>query len=241
MKNLDFLRESLIAHRGFFDNKNGIPENSMLAFAKAMENNYTIELDIHLLKDNKIIVFHDDNLKRMTGMDKLVKDCTYKEIENLHLLNTNEKIPLLEDVLKLVNGKVTILIELKYDVKNGLLEKEMMKLLVNYAGKYAVQSFSPLTIYWFKKNEPEVVRGQLSCSFSKSQMSKLKKYCMANMLFNLFTKPDFVSYDIKSAYRIADKIKPKKLLLGWTVRNKTEYEKNVEICDNLICENFKFI
>ena len=144
MKNLDFLRKPLIAHRGFFDNKKGIPENSMLAFQRAIDNDYTIELDVHILKDGKVIVFHDDNLKRMTGEDKLIKDCDYEEIEKLRLLGTNQKIPLFEEVLSLVDGKVALLIELKYDVKVGRLEKELIKILKNYKGKYAVQSFSPL-------------------------------------------------------------------------------------------------
>ena len=241
MKNLDFLLKPLIAHRGFFDNEKGIPENSILAFARAIDSNYSIELDVHLLNDNKIIVFHDDNLKRMTGIDKLVKDCTYEEIRNLKLLDTNEKIPLLEEVLNFVNGKVALLIELKYDVKTGLLEKELMELLINYSGKYAVQSFHPMAILWLKKHAPEVVRGQLAKEFKNQKYGKLKNYILSNMLLNKLTKPDFVSYDIKSVDKILDKISKSMVLLGWTVRDKKSYEKYVKICNNLICENFKFI
>ncbi len=144
MKNLDFLTTSLIAHRGFFDNEKGIPENSMLAFQRAIQNHYNIELDVHILKDGKIVVFHDDHLKRMTNLDTAIKDCTYDDVKNLNLLNTNEKIPLLQEVLDFVAGKVTILIELKYDTKVGLLEKELVKILQNYKGQYAVQSFRPI-------------------------------------------------------------------------------------------------
>lgn len=241
MKNSEFLTEKLIAHRGFFDNKNGIPENSMLAFQRAIENNYNIELDVHILKDGKIVVFHDDNLKRITGLDKPIKECTFDEIKNLKLLDSNEKIPLFEDVLKLVNGKVTILIELKYDVKVGILEKELMKILKKYQGKYAVQSFSPRSVNWFRKNAPEIVRGQLSCAFDKSKMNNVKRYFMANMFFNRFTKPDFISYDVKSIDKILQKNNENLKILAWTVRDKETFEKYVKICDNLICENLNFI
>jgi len=239
MKNLEFLCKNLIAHRGFFDNKNNIPENSILAFKRAIQNNYIIELDIHILKDNKIVVFHDDNLKRMTGVDKKIKDCSFDEIRNLKLLDSNEKIPLFSDVLKIIDGKVPILIELKYDVKTGILEKELLKELKNYNGKYALQCFNPASIYWFKKNAPQIVRGQLSCAFKNKKF--IKRYFMSNMIFNIFTKPDFISYDIKSIDKILHKKTKDIKILAWTVKNKKEYEKYVEICDNLICENFNFI
>ena len=149
MKDLEFLKNNLIAHRGCHNEL--IPENSMPAFSKAIKNNLIIELDIHLLKDNKVVVFHDDNLKRMTGLDKPIKDLTYEEVRKLKLLNTNYKVPLLSDVLELINGKVPVIIELKYDTKYGLLESELLKILKNYKGLYAIKSFNPLSLYYFKK------------------------------------------------------------------------------------------
>ena len=65
MRDISFLKGRLIAHRGCHDIEKNVPENSMLAFDKAVENNYIIELDVHILKDGNIVVFHDDNLKRM--------------------------------------------------------------------------------------------------------------------------------------------------------------------------------
>lgn len=241
MRDFSFLEKSLIAHRGFFDNQNGIPENSISAFKKAIENNYIIELDVHLLKDGKIVVFHDDNLKRMTGIDKPIKDCTYEKIKKLRLLETNEKIPLFQDVLKLVDGKVAILIELKYDEKVGKLEKELTKILKNYNGKFAVQSFNPMSVNWFRKNAPEIIRGQLASEFENSKMSSSRKFLMSNMFFNIITKPDFIAYDVKSIDKIFCKLNKNMKIIGWTVKDKRTYAKYVEICDNLICENFNFI
>ena len=108
-----FLTKSLIAHCGVHDIKNSIPENSIKAFEKAILKGYIIELDLHILKDDNVVVFHDDNLYSMTGVNKKIKDCTYNEIKNLKIQNTNSNIPLFKEVLELVKGRVPLLIELK--------------------------------------------------------------------------------------------------------------------------------
>ena len=135
---------NIYAHRGLFDNKK-IVENTISAFKKALLDNLNIELDIRVTKDNKIVVFHDDNIKRLTCIDRLVKEMTYNELSNVKLLNTTDKIPLLEDILKLVNGRVTLLIELKENFSNNTLN-ELNKLLIDYNGKVLLQSFNPVII-----------------------------------------------------------------------------------------------
>ena len=236
-KDLSFLKENIIAHRGMHNIKKGVPENSIKAFKEAIKNNYLIELDVHLLKDNTIVVFHDDNLKRMTGIDKKIKDTTYEEVKKLKLQNTICTIPTLEETLKIVNGKVPLIIELKTDRKTGLLEKELVKVLKDYKGKYAVKSFNPKTVYWFKKNYPSIIRGQLATG-KKSNKNKIKNYMLKSMVLNKITKPDFISYDIKSVpNKILNKYKNKKIILTWTIKNKKDLEKAKKYCDNYICEN----
>lgn len=240
-KDLNFLKQNLIAHRGMHCIEKGIPENSIEAFKQAIKNNYIIELDIHILKDNSIVVFHDDNLNRMTGVNKELKNVTYKEIKDLKLLNTNNYIPLLSDVLKLINGKVPVIIEFKYDVKTGRLEEKAMEILKEYKGKYAVKSFNVLSVYWFKRNFPKVIRGQLVSKLEKDT-NILRKLLWENMLFNLFTKPDFISYDINGLpNKTVEKYRKEKIILGWTIKNKEDMEKAKKYCDNYICENFEEI
>lgn len=100
---LSFLREPLIAHRGMYNEANGIPENSIKAFELAISYGYSIELDLHILKDDTVVVFHDDNLNRMTGVNKDLKNLTYSDIKDLKLQNTNYHIPLFKNVLDLVD------------------------------------------------------------------------------------------------------------------------------------------
>ncbi|MBE6160177.1 MAG: glycerophosphodiester phosphodiesterase [Lactobacillales bacterium] len=239
-KDLSFLKENLIAHRGAHNINKGIPENSIKSFEEAIKHNYIIELDIHLLKDNNIVVFHDDDLKRMTGLNKKIKDTTYEEIKDLKLQNTDNYIPLFKDVLELVDGKVPIIVEFKHDVKCGRLEKETMKLLNKYKGKYVMKSFNPLTLIWFKKNYPDVIRGQLSYNFKGKKINLIHKFFCKNMLLNFITKPDFISYGIKSMpNKKINKYRKDILILGWTIKTKKDLEKAKKYCDNFICENLE--
>ncbi len=106
-----------VAHRGFHGP--GVPENSCAAFHAAIRNGYTIELDIHATKDDVLVVFHDDNLVRMTSYNKTIEDCTFTEIQDLVLDSTDEKIPALAEVLDSVNGQVGLLIEIKHHPCTG--------------------------------------------------------------------------------------------------------------------------
>ena len=115
----------MIAHRGVFDNKS-IPENSMLAFQKALDLNYNIELDVQLTKDSVLVVFHDESLERMCHDNRLVQECTYQELRKLKLLDTKERIPTLKEVLDLglyigLDGPVTY--------KNAKTPKEVAKIV----------------------------------------------------------------------------------------------------------------
>ena len=141
---------NIIAHRGIHNE--AIPENSMKAFSLALKKNIPIEFDVHILKDKNIVVFHDDNLKRMTNKDKFIKECTYEEIKDLKLKNTNEKIPLLKDVLKLVDGKVLLDIELKMDVTDHSLEDGLIEILKDYNGEVILKSFDYRKVKYLKKH-----------------------------------------------------------------------------------------
>ena len=227
------------AHRGFHNGKD-IPENSIKAFEAAIENDFAIELDVHILKDDQVVVFHDDNLKRMTGLDKLIDKCTYDEIAALKLLDTDEKIPLFKDVLELVKGRVELLIELKSPIKIGNLEKNTYKLLKEYDGEYAIQSFNPFSVGWFKYNASSIIRGQLSGSYKNNNITRFKKFLLKNLLLNWISRPDFINYDMKylDSLPIVLQKRKNKLIMGWTARNEKEYMSALNKCENVVFEGF---
>lgn len=241
MKDLEFLSRDLIAHRGYHNNKKGIPENSVLAFKKAIDNNYLIELDVRLTKDQKLVVFHDDNLKRVCGVNKRVKDLTYRELLKYNLFNTTLKVPLFSDVIKLVNGRVPILIETKYHNRYGVLEKILINELSNYKGLYAIQSFYPMTLLWLKRNTKDIPIGLLSSNF-KNDLNRLKSIIGKTLILDLFFKTDFISYDVKGlpnnylSYK-----RDKKKIVIWTIKNKKDYDLARQYTDSLICENFDWL
>lgn len=195
-KNLNILNKVKIAHRGLWDEST--PENSMGAFKRCIDKNIPIEFDIHLLKDNTLVVFHDDNLKRMTGVDKLLKECTYEDVKNLKLNNSNYNIPTLREVLDMVDGKVLLDIEIKSDVDNFKICQELCKYLDKYKGDFIIKSFNPFYIGWFRINRPNFIRGLLVSRLKGKKMNKLFKYALFKMWFNVIAKPDFISFNYKN-------------------------------------------
>ena len=111
------LSSHFIAHRGLHNAEKGIPENSLLSYCHAIKENLAIEIDIHLTGDGKVISFHDNSTKRMCGIDLKIEETNLEYLKKLRLLNTEERIPTLEEVLDTVQGKVFLLIEFK--VVNG--------------------------------------------------------------------------------------------------------------------------
>ena len=80
----------------------------------------------------------------------------------------------------------------------GILEKEVMEILKEYKGEYAIQSFNPLTIAWFRYKQPQVVRGQIVSEFRNDKMSFFKRIFLKNMLFNFISNPDYIAYSIEN-------------------------------------------
>ena len=229
----NFLVTNLISHRGIHDNTR-VYENTLESFKIAIKKKYIIELDIHLTKDNKIIVFHDYNAKRMTNINLIVEKATYQELNNQSILH----IPTLEEVLHLVRGKVPLLIEIKQNSKVGTLEEKLMNILKEYKGEFAIQSFNIMTLYWFRKHYPHILRGQLSYNYKKVKMNRIAKVLLKNMFFNFLTKPNFISYKYNELPIKKFKKYRKKgvILLAWTINNKDDFNKYKDYYDNLICE-----
>lgn len=227
-----------IAHRGLHNNI--YPENSTPAINKAAELNFPTEIDVHLTKDNKLYVFHDDNLKRMTGADLLIKDLTSHELNKFRLNNTNYGIPSFIEVLKCVNSRVPLLIEIKKSGNPNKTAQILIENLKDYKGEYAVQSFYPDYLFAVRKLNKHIKRGQLAtCKFPDS-IPKIQRFASKNMLGNPLSNPNFISYDytclplpVVSLYR-----KIGLPILGYTVRSKEEEKKARMYCDNIIFENY---
>ena len=182
------------AHRGLHGN--GIPENSRAAFELACARGCGIELDVQLSRDGVVMVFHDYTLVRMTGCRQKLCELDAAELGTLALADTAETIPTLEEVLRLVNGRVPLLIELKGEDYNTALCAKVASLLKPYTGAYCFESFNPLLVRQMKKEMPEAVCGLLYTNVCREK----KKYSALNMAltamaFNFLACPDFIAYN----------------------------------------------
>ncbi len=233
--NLD--KYKFIAHRGLY-NKEDIPENSMRAFENAMDKGYAIELDVNMTKDGHLVVFHDNSLKRMTGMKMDVTMLELSEIKKLKLLGTDNKIPTMEDVLLLVSGKVPLMIEIKSNNKPKETTDKLMSLLKKYEGEYVIESFNPRIINYLRKYYPNVIRGQLAAKNIREVKSKFMRILLGKMVFNAITKPHFISYlytDMTDG--MYKKCKKKNIDVAvWTLREKDAYIKVKDRADMFIFE-----
>lgn len=241
-----WLTSNLIAHRGIHDNSKGLIENSMPAFEKAAEEGYAIELDVQITKDNKLVVYHDKKLKRMFGTDEYLSDLTYQELSQLKLLGSGESVPLFRDVLSMVNGRVPILVEIKNEGQVGGLESMLYAELKSYSGQYAVESFNPFSIKWFRDNAPEVLRGQVSGSFvvsdydveyaGTSRLPWYKKFLLSNLLLDFESRPNFIAYETEhvSASTMKNLRKLGVPVIGWAIDSSMEYDDVKAYFDNFI-------
>lgn len=227
-----------IAHRGLHNDT--IPENSFAAMQNAIDHDYAIEIDLHPIEDGTPVLFHDETLNRLTGEDGYIKKVeNVEQLKKLRLLNTNETIPTLKEALEFVNGQVPLLIEIKDYNMTGTFEKAIYEILKDYKGEYAVMSFNPYSVKWFKINAPEVVRGLLSCYFKGEKLNSALKFALKRMLLKKVADPQFIAYKWNELpNKHVNKVKHLPLL-AWPVPSQQEYMKVAKHCDNIIFEYFE--
>lgn len=187
------------AHRGLHDAKNGVPENSLLAFRLAVEHGYGAELDVHLTRDGRLAVMHDESLRRTAGVARDLRDMTEEELAACRLEGTDEKVPFLEEVLPIFEGKAPLVVEIKPCKGNHAeLTRRTCELLDRYPKlDYCIESFDPRVLWWLRRHRPEIVRGQLSSNFMKerSGLALIVRFILTNLLTGFLTAPDFIAYN----------------------------------------------
>lgn len=234
-----WITNSKIAHRGLHNDAN--PENTLAAFELAILHGYAIELDVRELSDGTIVVFHDETLDRLTKLDGYVCKQNWDTIKNLTIGKSEHTIPTLQQMLNFVGNRAPLLIEIKNENFCGSFEKNILDILKNYTGEYAVQSFNPYSLEVFKNMNPTIIRGQLATQLGKdTKMEKSNIKQMNTLKVCDISEPHFLSYDIQfmpNKY-IRKQMKNGLPIIGWVVRSQEEYEKAKGYCDNIIFEGF---
>ncbi len=244
--NYKWLFSTPIAHRGYHDGKT-IIENTRPAFQAAIDKKLNIEIDVHISKDGEVVVFHDSTLKRVCGVDRKVYEMTLAELKQARVIGTDDDILTLKELLELVNEQVGLLIEVKYIFRQKPYRKiasAIYELLKNYKGDYAIQSFFPNILKWYRDNVPEIATGLLASNYNELNLPRMLKGLMIR--YNRIVgpryvrrlKPVFVSYNIGGfpSPHISVIRKKGAKVLCWTVINVDQIPLALECADNIIFE-----
>jgi glycerophosphoryl diester phosphodiesterase len=240
----DRLFDRPIAHRGLWTPL-GAPENSLAAFQAACAKDYAIELDVQLTADGQAVVFHDDRLERLTGVEGRLRDHTAAELGAMKLSGTDETIPTLADALAVIGHRAMVHIELKTPFGEvGELEKKVSEILIDHNGPIAVIGFNPYSHAWFADHHPQILRGLDSYSWNDENARKLApelRKSLAALEQVEIARPDFLALglDMLPSPR-ADVLRAKGMpIVAWTVRSPEQWDAVSDHCDNLIFEGFE--
>lgn len=186
------------AHRGLHSRDKSVPENSLEAFRLAAEAGYGVELDVQLSKDGYVVVFHDDTLNRVCGVDAKVCDKTYSELSRMKLCGSDQTIPLFTDVLEVIGGRGPIICELKTGKRNRELCEKTLKILSSYPGEVCIESFNPMIVAWFRVHAKNMVRGQLANPTKDyaGEVNLPTAFVLSHLLLNFLARPQFIAYKL---------------------------------------------
>ena len=231
-----------IAHRGLWS-AGGAPENSLGAFQHAAEQDYGVELDVRLSADGEAMVFHDEDLRRLTGLEAQVASLRAEELRRLRLSATEEGVPSLAEALAVIGRRALVLIELKTaSGQVGPLERRVAEVMLDHRGPMAVVSFNAYSSAWFADHHPTVLRGLNSHAFTpgESRLSREAAEDQRRLKHARLAHPDFLSLGLDmlpSPEAEAMRVKGAPVL-AWTVRSQVELAVNRAHFDNFIFEGF---
>ncbi|WP_431297992.1 glycerophosphodiester phosphodiesterase family protein [Tabrizicola sp. BL-A-41-H6] len=237
-----------IAHRALHDRAQRRPENSLGAIRAAIAAGYGIEIDIQLSSDGVPIVFHDDELDRLTGETGPVSDHPAKELTRIPLRDCDETIPTLAQTLAIVAGRVPLLIEIKDQTHamsdtDGRFEAAIAALLSLYQGPVAVMSFNPFSVAHMARFAPGLPRGLTTSAYDPADWAPLSPETCARLReipdFDR-TLSSFISHEAAdlSRERVADLKASGATILCWTIRSPEAEAEARRIAQNVTFEGY---
>lgn len=237
-----------ITHRAYHDRSARRPENSRAAVRAAVAAGYAIEIDIQPSADGVPMVFHDYDLRRLTGVAGRIRGRTAAELGALTLLDDDEGIPTLTEVLAIVAGKVPLLIEIKdqdgaMGPAVGDLEQAVADALKDYQGPVALMSFNPHSVAALAKVAPHLPRGLTTSAYSPDNWPLLPTPIRDHlrMIPDLQrTGSSFISHEAADLDRplvAALKAQGTKVLC-WTIRSPAAEAKARTVAQNITFEGY---
>ncbi len=236
-----------IAHRALHDISDNRPENSRAAIRAAVQAGYGIEIDLQLTSDNRAMVFHDYDMTRLTGQAGPIRQITAAQASNTGLLHGDDGIPTLDEVLRMVSGKVPLLIELKdqdgaMGPNVGSLEQDTIRALEGYSGDVALMSFNPHSVAELARLAPELPRGLVTSAYSAEGWflpSETRDHLRGIPDFDR-VGASFVSHEVHDLNRprLAELKAQGVPILCWTVRSPEQEAQARVVADNITFEGY---
>jgi glycerophosphoryl diester phosphodiesterase len=251
-RGLDWLVSRPIAHRGLHDKGAGVIENSLSAARAAVAAGYAIECDLQLSADGEAVVFHDDDLHRLTGAAGRVGDRTARELSGLMLKGAKEGVPLFKDLLEEIQGRVPLVVELKTEFDGDLaLPRRAAELLAGYTGPVAVESFDPDPIAFLREQRVSLDIEGVSlglvaqATYAESdwpELSAARRQELTQWLHFSRSRPEFLSFNVEDLPHVAAVLFREGLNLpvtAWTVRGADQAEATGKWIDQIVFEGFR--
>jgi glycerophosphoryl diester phosphodiesterase len=230
----DWLTRFVYAHRGLHGL--GAVENSPSAFAAAIGAGLGIECDVQRSRDAQAVVFHDEDLARLTGRPGRVADEGAAALGQIVLSGSSDTIPTLGALLTQIGGRVPLLIEVKIPrgARVAPLCLAVHRAIEGYSGPVAVMSFNPRVDAWFRRYAPHVVRGLVMTEAGWRTMGARARRHLA--LWR--ARPDFLAYDIDDlAGKFASGQRRRGIpVLTWTVNSEARVTRATRYADAPIAE-----
>ncbi len=234
MHSVDWLKNAPIAHRGLHDLNRKCWENTLSAFDAAASAGFAIECDVHLSADGKAVVFHDGTLDRVIGRQGNIDELTAEQAGRLRVGGTQDHVPTLTESLKLIGGRVPIVIELKgIPGRDDGLVKAVADDLAEYDGQAAIMSFDHHLIRLFGKDASGIPAGLTAEGLRDEDIEAH----FSMLAYDI----DFVSYNVHHLEnRFVEFVRGTLDLpvISWTVRNVAEKAISDAIVDQITFEGF---
>lgn len=248
MQDLSWLTNRPIAHRGFHNKEAGILENTPSAVRAAIKNNFAIEVDLQQTKDGHVIVFHDPYLERLTHGKGNVIDFDLADLRKLSMRGSSDPMWTLDELLKLVDGQVPLVIEIKtLRLEEGQQDfiKTIAAALNTYSGLAAIKSFDPKMLRTMKEVAPSIPRGCISMTtLGPEEHKHLEAREIENISWMLHmsgTDPHFISFFVHDLPAEGPSFLSEFYglpIMTWTVKTKEDRNNAAKYADQIVFEGF---
>lgn len=238
-----------IAHRGLHDRAAGRIENTRSAAEAAIARGFAIECDVLLSADGEVVVFHDDDLDRLTGAHGPARDRTMAELATIRLEGADETIPSLAELLALVAGRVPLVVEIKSTfaaAPDTALVEAVARLAANYDGPLVTKSFDPRLVALANRLMPARAHGIVADRADDAEWRALvgscrRRFVLRHLLHAAWSRPAFVSYCVGDLPAPAPWIARRVFglpVMTWTVRTPADRTRARAHADQIVFEGF---